>query len=599
MKVIFPNLQKTLDVPEGTLVSDACEQVGHPLDLVCGGNGTCDKCRVDIVEHGMRRSVLGCQHRISADMSILVSSNDENYKLLETTGERAYELHPRIRATRLTVDELAAPMGGYDFDCIAQSIEQRAGICIDVPTQDVLVKISDLLHGGHCTELYAITDGTRLIDIVGSNAYTGIYGVAVDIGTTSCVAFLYDLETGTLLGHCAQLNKQCKYGADVISRIEHTEQDGGLAAEQAAIFETINDLIAKLCNQKRVDAAAIYEVVYCGNSTMQHLFCGFSPAPLGRSPFLGLIDREVTLQAHDTTIPIHSNGIHRFMPLLGGFVGADTVACMLELPDDGKVRMMIDLGTNCEVSIGTPEHFLVASTACGPALEGAGLSMGMRATDGAIESVRFDKDTGRFVIGTIGDVAPAGFCGSGIIDLIAVLLDIGIINHKGAFIKGKKCDSHPLGGRIQQTEDSRRFVLVPAQEHPDGIEISITLKDIRAIQLAKSAICTGYILLRETYGIEPEDIYEICLAGAFGNYIDIECAKSIGLLPDIEGVPIRSLGNGAGLGVQRYLLSSDERDRADAIRMHTEHIELASNELFMETYLKGMAFERNAMKHTR
>lgn len=277
------------------------------------------------------------------------------------------------------------------------------------------------------------------------------------------------------------------------------------------------------------------------------------------------------------------------MPLLGGYVGADTTACLLELPRDHKMHMMIDLGTNCEVSLGIDERTMVASTACGPALEGAGLSMGMRAHDGAIESVVYED--GQFVIGVIGDTDPLGFCGSGIIDMVAVLLRGGAITRKGAFVKGSKLEAHPWKDRIRESEDKGRyFVLVEGDDNPCGVEISITLKDIRAIQLAKGAIHTGCEILVSSYGIQASDIDAIYLAGAFGNYINIENAQEIGLIPRIEGVPVSSIGNGAGLGVQRYLLSASERERAEKIRRSTSHVELADDPSFTDVYVKSMSF---------
>jgi len=592
MRVTFPDIGKELEMEPGSLVSDACERAGIPLDLVCGGNGTCGKCLVDIEENGARNSVLGCQHRISCDVRIFADNLQKEHQLLVTESADGADFKPRLRKASISRSALQAPMGGYDFECLEQAVSLQAGVQVEPLAYDLLNKLSSLVHHSSCSQVAAIIDGSRIVDLREDDGNARLMGFAVDIGTTSVVAFLYDLETGKLVDHRSSLNGQCRYGADVISRIEHTERDAdGSALEQQAIFETIDSLARELCENQGVCPTDVYETVLCGNSTMQHLFLGVSPHPLGRSPFVGLMAHAAEVPAARTSIAMNERGTLRFMPLLGGFVGADTTACLLELPDDGRVRMMIDLGTNCEVAIGTPERTLVASTACGPALEGAGISMGMRATDGAIEHVSFDEDSSTFSIKVIGDVAPVGFCGSGIIDMVATLLDIGIINRKGAFVKGKSRDAHPLGFRVRESEDGRRFVLVEPDEHPDGREISITLKDIRAIQLAKSAIFTGCTLITSAYGIEPGEIEEICLAGAFGNYIDIPHAQFIGLLPSIPDVPIKSIGNGAGLGAQHYLISDEVRKQADAIRRNTTHIELASDPEFTNVYMKGMAFE--------
>ena len=591
MKAAFPAIGKELELEPGTLVSIACEQAGAPLDLVCAGNGTCGKCLVDIEENGVRRTVLGCQHHIECDVRIFADSQEAAHQLLATESGGGADFQPRLIRALIPRNELSAPLGGYDFDCFEQAVSSQLGTTVEPLEYDLLGVLSSLVHESDCPYIAAIADGSRIIDLREGDDCSRLLGMAVDIGTTSVVAFLYDLENGDLLGHLSSLNGQCRYGADVISRIEHTERDAeGLALEQRAIFETIDMLVRELCASCSARPDDIYEMVLCGNSTMQHLFLGIPPSPLGRFPFVGLMAHVAEVPAERTSIAMNERGILRFMPLLGGFVGADTTACLLELPDDGHVRMMIDLGTNCEVAIGTADRMLVASTACGPALEGAGISMGMRAVDGAIEHVSFDEETGSFSISVIGDAAPIGFCGSGIIDVVATLLDIGIINRKGAFIKGAAREAHPLGARVRDSEDGRRFVLVEADEHPDGREVSVSLKDVRAIQLAKSAIYAGCTLITDTFGISPDAIEEICLAGAFGNYIDIRSAQFIGLLPSIPDVPIRSIGNGAGLGAQQYLLSRRVREQADAIRRNTTHIELANNPNFTEVYMKGMAF---------
>ena len=596
MRVMFPDIERELDLAPGTLASVACDQAGVPLDLVCAGNGTCGKCLVDIEENGVRKTVLGCQYRIERDVKIFADASAKSHQLLVTEDRGDADFDPPLRRVLIPRDELRAPLGGYDFECLAQAIALRADIEVEPLDYALLGKLSSLVHTSTCPQIAAIIDGSRIIDLAEDKGDSQLLGMAIDIGTTSVVAFLYDLENGKLFGHRSSLNGQCRYGADVISRIEHTERDiDGLALEQQAIFETIDMLEQELCAQHGTNPDNVYETVLCGNSTMQHLFLGASPIPLGRSPFIGLMAHAAEMPATSAEIKMNKRGRLRFMPLLGGFVGADTTACLLELPDDGRVRMMIDLGTNCEVAIGTPKRMLVASTACGPALEGAGISMGMRATDGAIQHVSFDEKTNVFAIDVIGNVPPLGFCGSGIIDVVALLLEIGIINKKGAFIKGAARDAHPLGSRVRDSEDGRRFVLIDSDEHPQGREVSITLKDVRAIQLAKSAIYTGCTLITSTYGIEPAALEEVCLAGAFGNYIDISRAQAIGLLPSIPDVPIRSMGNGAGLGAQHYLLSKNVRNRADALRQNTTHIELASNPNFTNVYMKGMAFERYDM----
>lgn len=595
MKVSFPLLDSEIEIEDGALVSDACARAGAPLNLVCGGNGTCNKCRVDVVEGGQGKNVLGCQYPVSEGMEILVTAETSLHQLLETTSSERVVFKPRIHDITVNYSDLVTPMGSYDFGRLAQVLREQAGVTVKNPTFDMVRLLNTCYRGVGAKQLNVILSGLEIIDLVPADGRIPLYGLAVDIGTTSVVAFLYNLTNGRLIGHRSKLNSQIVFGADVINRIDHASKNIlNRRAERDAIEDTINELIAELCGEFSVKPESIYEAAYCGNSTMQHLFLGINPEALGHSPFTGVISQEVELRGDQSGININPNGRHVFMPLLGGFVGADTTACLLELPADGKMRMMLDLGTNAEVTLGIDSRTLTASTACGPALEGAGLSQGMRATAGAIEAVSYED--GGFVIQVIGGADPVGYCGSGIIDIVAVLLELGVITPRGGFIKGSKLENHPLHDRIRTNEEGQRyFVLVPAEDNPAGVEIIITQMDVRAIQLAKAAIYTGCTLLFRIYGLEPSDIDEICLAGAFGNYINIKNGQSIGLLPKIEGVPVRSMGNGAGLGVQRYLLSTEERSRADGIRRHTTHVELAEDPSFREVYVQSMNFEVNLL----
>lgn len=596
MKVLFPLIDATVDVLPGTSVSVACERAGIPLDLVCGGNGTCGKCRVDVIERGERKNVLGCQYPVSEGMQVLRAQDASDHQLLETPLATGRSFAPGLRCVSVSYGELATPMGGYDYDTLAAAVRAHGGpVLSGNPSYEVVRVLSKTYRNQRASHLNVIVLGDEVVALRPGDAPQRLLGAAVDIGTTSVVAFLYDMSDGTLLGQASALNGQIAYGADVVSRIDHASQSAGnLALEQGAICRTVGGLLTELSQRCAIQKRDIYEIVYCGNSTMQHLFAGLDPTPLGRSPFTGCISQALDIPAEELPIPINPHGHHIFLPLLGGFVGGDTTACLLDLPRDGKVRMMLDMGTNCEVAVGTDERMLVASTACGPALEGAGLSQGMRATTGAIERVTYED--GRFTIETVGGAAPQGYCGSGIVDIVAALLKSGIINSKGGFLKGRKLSEHPLASRVKTDEDGLRFFeLLSAQDNPAGKAILVTLKDIRAIQLAKSAIYTGCTLLNRAYGIEPSQLEEICLAGAFGNYIDIPHAQDIGLIPRIPGVPVRSIGNGAGLGVQKCLLDQGELEHAERLRQRTTHVELAESPDFTDVYLQSMSFSVNLL----
>ena len=587
VKVYFPLLETELELDSHATVSDACEQAGVPINLVCGGHGICNKCRVDIRERGQAMNVLSCSYPVSDGMEVFVSRETTRHQLLETALEEQIPFGPFVRLFTLSFDDLKTPKGGFYFGAIADLV---GNVELAVPPYDAVVKINAVCRDEDHEKLNVVVAGEDIVDLVPGDGDMVVYGVAFDIGTTSVVGILYDLRTGEIRGRHSALNGQIKYGDDVISRIDYCNQDpGNRERETAAIHATVNDILDKLVDDQGVRHQDIYEAVYCGNSTMQHLFLGLNPEALGESPFSGTIAQAVRIPAEKFDIDINPQGTHIFMPLLGGFVGADTTACLLTLPRDGKKRMMIDLGTNGEIAIETPDGIYVASAACGPALEGAGLSGGMRGTEGAIEKFSYERGTFQFQV--IGGKDPAGYCGSGIVDIIATLLKVGILSKEGRFITGEELEVHPLRERMRTDEEGvRSFVLVDASENPLGKTISVTQRDVRAVQLAKSAIYTGYVLLAAACGVKGSDLEEIALAGAFGNYIDTANAQYIGLIPCIEGVDVASVGNAAGMGAQRYLLSRDERAVAERIREAAIHVELASNPNFQTLFMRNMDF---------
>ncbi|NLN98370.1 MAG: ATP-binding protein [Eubacteriaceae bacterium] len=590
MHVLFPLVDIGLDLPEGTKVSEACDAAGYPLNLVCGGKGKCKKCVVNIEEDGVAKEVLGCVTDISDGMKIFVSPEKSDSQILETLLEGVGH-EPKTKVYPLLYEDLVTPLCGYDLNRIRTLIDQP----IDKPSYTSLKKLSEVYHLESFKYLNVVMYENQIADFVPSNEEIPLYGVAFDIGTTTVVGFLFDLKTGVMLDKASQLNEQISYGADVISRIDAAgSSEEKLERLHLALMETINKIIDALCKRVGIAREHIYDNVYCGNSTMQYLFMKINPKHLGISPFTSFSPDTVVVSAEELEIEINPMGRHTFLPLLGSFVGADTTAVLMNLPRDGKNRLMIDLGTNGEIAVGNYKRFFVSSTACGPALEGAGLTMGMRGTTGAIEKVTCEDN--QIKVQVIGDVAPVGICGSGIVDAVAVLFREGIIAKRGNFIKGDALDAHPLKDRMRVIEDGiKAFALVTEEESSSKREILISQKDIRSVQLAKSAIYTGCKLLVESFGIASTELEEITLAGAFGNYIDVDNAQYIGLIPKVEGVPVRSIGNGAGLGAQMYLVSKTEADICDAIPTITTHIELATDPAFTSTYMLNTYFEEKLM----
>jgi uncharacterized 2Fe-2S/4Fe-4S cluster protein (DUF4445 family) len=322
---------------------------------------------------------------------------------------------------------------------------------------------------------------------------------------------------------------------------------------------------------------------------MQQLFLNLNPENLGTSPFLSVTQDLVKGNARELNIKGNKNMKFEFLPLMGGFVGGDTVSVLASLGDTKENKLVIDLGTNGELAIGKPDKYLVASTACGPALEGAGISCGMRGTEGAIERFKILDD--EIKIDVIGNSQPTGICGSGIVDIISELLDHNFIDRTGKLLDKEeyiaKHGKTKLADNLMEIDGIKSFLI-----SRDGNKtVYINQKDIRQIQLAKSAIVSGCKILIKESGLREEEISEIVLSGAFGNYINIKNAVNIGLLPNIDAIPIESVGNGAGLGVQKYLLSKETRNLVDKIKENSQHIELSMNSEFQNEYISNMHFE--------
>lgn len=577
VKVIFPFLDKTIEVEEDKKISDACAMVGQPLNLVCGGKGKCKKCMVDIEISGVTSSIVSCQTLVSDGVKVLLQPEDLEAQILTDSALKHVTPNPSLQSYYITKEELKTELAENDWETLQKSISKS----LHETSYKLLQKLSKIYHNPN--GITVIINNNCLIDVI-EGQLKDIYGLAFDIGSTSVVGYLYDMRSYNQIGISSRLNKQTHVGGDVISRIDHAiSLTDGLDNLQNLVRETINEIINNLCIENNIDSNKIYQATFCGNSTMQHLFFGIHPEYLGKSPFSSTTHHSISATAGDLEIKINPNGNITFLPLLGGFVGADTSAVLLSLPQDDKKRLVIDLGTNGEIAVGVKNNYKVASTACGPALEGAGLEFGMRGTLGAIEG--FAITDGEVSYKVIGNVKPRGICGSGIIDVISELLVNGLINKRGGIVNPDTIENKELASRIVPWEQTKAFVLCFENESENGKAILLTQKDVRQVQLAKAAIYTGCIMLVEHYGLTLEELDEIIIAGAFGNYIDMKKAQIIGMIPYLPNLPVHSIGNGAGTGCQMFLLSRDEQDICKKIADNAIHIELATDPSFTSNYM--------------
>ena len=562
---------------EGGLLSQVCADAGYPLNLVCGGHGTCGKCRVEVLRDGVRGSMLACREMVESDLEVWLTdeqvSRSASIMTEGSTGHRVVLTPSVSKDCHSKQDLLPEHCGAYLSGC-------------SIP---VLRRFSTLAADASVSEITFVRSGDAVLTVEPGNTTGRLFGAAVDIGTTTVALYAYDLTTGKLLATESALNGQIARGADVISRILHTLQTpDGVEELNHYVLETINGLLHTVEEQAPGFCKDLYHVVLCGNSTMQHLFLGLHPSGLSVDPFVNVTADMVRCSGAESGLDMAPAGVTEFLPLLGGFVGADTAAVLLTLPEEAENCLMIDLGTNGEIAVGGHGTYKVASTACGPALEGGNIACGMRGTTGAIEKVSLQD--GQVRIKVIGDVEAQGLCGSAIIDAVAELLRAGIVDESGRMLTAEEyAEIHPdspLLPRLRNLDEFDPAFFFTEGEHP----VYVSQKDIRQIQLAKSSIHSGCVTLLAENGLEPGDVTTLYLAGAFGNYIDIDNALYIGLLPAVPRERIRSIGNGAGQGVRLGLLDRSHLERCRRLPEHVEHLELATSPRFMEEYIMNMNF---------
>ena len=419
-----------------------------------------------------------------------------------------------------------------------------------------------------------------------------VFGLAVDIGTTTVVAKLIDFKDGHCKATQAAVNPQSRYGDDVISRITYADSEEKLNELNKTIIDCINELTAKLCARTSVDQNHIYEMCVVGNTTMNHIFLKLPVAQLGQAPYKAFSLDAKDLPAGELAIEINPDANIHIAENIAGFVGSDTtaVALAVDINSAEEMTLVVDIGTNGEIVLGTKDKLYAASCAAGPALEGARITHGSRAVDGAIEAIVINGDD--IDVDVIGNCPPRSICGSGLIDAVAVLLDLGVIDTTGRFVEKRKLQNQLSPGilsRITEANGQPAFYLARAQD-AGGQNVILTQQDIRQLQLAKAAIRTGIKLLQKKIGLEDDCIKHILLAGAFGNYIRRESALRIGLLPDVPPERIHFIGNAASSGAQMLLLSRHARTQAKQLARKIQYVEIAHEKDFTDVYADCMLF---------
>ncbi len=607
----------------GTRLLEAAAEAGLLIDVPCGGEGTCGKCRLIVASGAAEPTTierkwfsdeelqtgwrLACQSAVdrpaevdipsvslaTVEQKILVRYREK--KASELLSEKSVPTPFSDPPVRKQYVELRSPTRGDDLPD-ALRLERALGVGPLTMDVSLLRELSKRLRedGFRGT---AVLAGDRLLDFEIGNTEADAFAAAVDLGTTTLAGELMDLGTGSEWATTARLNPQTRFGDDVLSRILHSrEKPDGLARLQEAVVSAVDEMIGELCLQAGVPRQRVYELAVAGNTTMQQLLCGVDPGPLGEVPFVPTGGRGVSCPAAELGVHIHPRGSVYVMPAIGGFVGGDTVAGLLAtgLADTEGPALFVDIGTNGEIVLLADGRLSAASTAAGPAFEGARISRGMRGGPGAIEKVVVD---GRLRINVIGDVPPAGICGSGLIDAAAELLRHRLLSCEGRLRTPDQCAplAEPvppdLAERIVLHDGQVSFLLADEAETADRRPIVLTQRDIRELQLASGAIRAGIAILLRRAGLEPKDLELVLIGGGFGNFIRRGNAQRIGLLPtEIERRRIRYMGNTSLAGARLAALSRQARHAAEEFARRAEHVDLSTDTDFSREFAEAMIF---------
>lgn len=607
IEVVFQPAGQSAYVLPGSLLTEAAAAVGLAINYPCGGRGTCGKCRVRIVEGAAppaesdARTLsaddmaagwrLACQTQVFAPMVVQWSSAAASAaQILTKTVARRDGTADRQPIIELRPVELSPPKRGDDRPELIR-LESALGVPLRAGPSVLRVLGRRLTDWGYRGA--ALVRGDELIDFL-PGAKPNALVAAVDLGTTTLAAALIDADSGQDLAVAARLNPQRRFGDDVLSRIQACgERPESLGAMSAAVAEAINEMLAELCRKAGGQPDAICELTIAGNTTMQQLALQIDPAGLGRVPFAPVMAGGVEALAAELGIRIHPRGQVYVFPVIGGFVGGDTVAGLLasDLMGDSGPSLLIDIGTNGEIVVWDGRRLTAASTAAGPAFEGARILHGMHGAEGAIEKVIFD---GELRCNTIGSVAPRGICGSGLIDLAAELLRCGLLTPQGRLTSAEQAPAKTppaLRDRLVEHEGKTAFLLVPREQSGHGRPIVVTQRDFRELQLATGAIRAGISILLSQAGLKAEQLQRVVVAGGFGNYIRRHNAQRIGLLPaELAAEKIRYEGNTSLAGARMAALCRAARRSAEELARQTDHVDLSTSPQFASVFADSMLF---------
>lgn len=596
----FPHLDREIEARENETLFQSARRHGVRIVGACGGRGTCGSCVVRV--HGEVAQVHGQPDAIIDD------ERDPEHKADKRKWQRACQLSARSDCTVEVAPRSLAPIVRAETDTgekellpLDAAVEARNLIVPAATLQDNLSDVDRVLRALGRTQATVDLEAARLLPgvlrakdhaeswplrvvsrgdelIHFAPPRQRMLGLAIDLGTTNAAGFLVDLETGARVASLGVENPQVAWGADLISRLNYAVHGDAAAAElKVAAVEAINALAHDLCHSVGAVPGEIVDLAVCGNTAMHHLLLGLPVRQLGRAPFVAAVRGGMDLKARELGFRVAPGAWVHVVPNVGGFVGGDHVTALLASEDEWgacKTALVMDIGTNTEISVIHEGKFYTASAPSGPALEGGHISCGMRAAEGAIERVKIEN--GRLKVETIGHKKAIGLCGSGVLDTLATLHRGGLISDAGR-LAAEHDDIVPHRGKraVQLAQD-----------------VLFSQDDVRAVQLAKAAIRTATELLLDEAGLTDQAIERFVIAGSFGAYIDVESGVSIGLFPDLPRERFRQVGNAAGVGIRRMLASTEARTRAKELAETCRYMELSSRSDFQKIFLKHIGFQK-------
>lgn len=613
--VLFLPDNVTVEVAPGETIFRAASRAGIELKSTCGNKGTCGRCAIKIKEGKvhtregnigarLRRTghVLACQTFVEGDVVVEIprdSRLDEHQVLLARrteSGELAekeldllegYAFEPLGRKVYL---ELPPPsITGKATDLSRLEIELRKKVAAEHlhMSLDNLRRLAEVLRAGDwkVTTTLAHTDGfTEIVNLEPGRSSSQAYGLAIDIGTTTVVVYLVDLATGATVDQRGGYNKQARFGDDVISRIIHATENGGLNELHLAVLATMNELVEKLVQRHGIARTDICAAVVAANTTMAHLFLGLPPKYIRLAPYIPTASNFPPVKAGEIGLAINPQAWVTSFPAVASYMGGDIVAGVLatRLAESDALTLFIDIGTNGEMVLGNRDWMISCSCSAGPAFEGGGIAFGMRAMKGAIERVTIDPVTYEVQVQAISGYLPMGICGSGLIDLLAKLRQAGLIDRTGQFTRDAATP------RLRQTDEDTEFVLVWGSETECGKDIVITESDIKNVIRSKAAVFAGIQSLLKTMQMEVTAIDRVLIAGGFGNYLNIRDAVQIGLLPDLPPEKFDFVGNTSVKGAKLALLSRPALEAARELAQKMTYLELSAGNSFMEEFVSAL-----------